>query len=316
MLPSFDIVIKNFELAMNNAAPLSSPLPEVEQPPAKKAKTAVAHLLKTVGKDLVKEDEATEFVGLLDNQQLNMLFAKIIERKQKESNDKDVVSYQHVRNRRMINYLKIPSSRVDAVESFTKKSTWINRAVEISCATTGNKEKDKTNEHASAKRIIKQCFKVYPEASKGAIEDCKKGREELKILPKDRKMDGLKIATMFKAAQITSLQKRRYLLRHLRHHFGKHAFDIEQNIQKFWDGHSEPHPDIAVWNATVDGVACRGPRKSKEEIAKEAELKLQRKMERQRQKEDGWNVVMTGETSGQPPSTSHPPTASYQPTAS
>mmetsp|Transcript_22383 Transcript_22383/g.33920 ORF Transcript_22383/g.33920 Transcript_22383/m.33920 type:complete len:309 (+) Transcript_22383:17-943(+) len=308
---------------MNNAAPLSSPLPEVEQPPEKKAKAAVAHLLKTVGKDLAKEDEATEFVGLLDNQQLNMLFAKMIERKQKESNDKDVVSYQHVRNRRRINYLKIPSSRVDAVDSFNKNSTWINRAVEISCATTGNKEKDKTNEHASAKRVIKQCFKVYPEASKAAIEECKKGREELKILPKDRKMDGLKIATMFKAAQITSIQKRRYLLRHLRHHFGKHAFDIEQNIQKFWDGHSEPHPDIAVWNATVDGVACRGPRKSKEEIAKEAELKLQRKMERQRQKEDGWNVMMMGETSGQPQSTasypptaSHPPTASYPPTGS
>eukprot|EP00984_Skeletonema_dohrnii_P013340 scaffold5503_cov112-Skeletonema_dohrnii-CCMP3373.AAC.2 len=291
---------------MNNAAPLSSPLPEVEQPPEKKAKTAVAHFLKTVGKDLAKEDEATEFVGLLDNQQLNMLFAKMIERKQKESNDKDVVSYQHVRNRRRINYLKILEQ------------------IEISCATTGNKEKDKTNEHASAKRVIKQCFKVYPEASKAAIEECKKGREELKILPKDRKMDGLKIATMFKAAQITSIQKRRYLLRHLRHHFGKHAFDIEQNIQKFWDGHSEPHPDIAephpdiaVWNATVDGVACRGPRKSKEEIAKEAELKLQRKMERQRQKEDGWNVMMMGETSGQPQSTaSYPPTASYTPTAS
>ena len=271
---------------MNSEAQPPSPLPAVEQPPAKKPKTAMSHfyhLLQTVGKGLSKDGEATEFVNCLNDQQMDMLLAKIIERKQKESNDKDVVTFRNIKNSKQTQYLKIQSSRAENTESFNKH-VWISRAVEISCTSTGNKDKDKTNLHESAKRITKKLMKMYPEAGKEAIEELKIWP---KIWPKERRMSALKIAAMFKAAQIISVQKRRYLLRHLRHHFGKKAFDSEKDVQKFWDGHSEPNPEVAPWIAEVDKDACTGPRKSEEEKAEEERRKLERKMERQRQRADG-----------------------------
>jgi len=261
---------------MNSAVQKPSTLPVAsEQPPEKKAKTDMSHLLQTVGGDLVKADVATEFVDLLSDQQMNMILAKIIDRKQRESNDKDVVSYKNVKNNKMMRYLKIPYCKVESAEAFASNSRWVDRAVEISC-TTGDKAKDKkSNQHASAKRMTKKLMRKYPEAAKEAIE-------EVKILTEEKKMTALKMASMFKAAQITSFIKRRLLLRHLRHHFGKHAFDTEKNVQKI-DGHSDPHPEMAAWIAKVDEDSCRGPRKSEEEKAIEEE----RKLERKRQRADG-----------------------------
>ncbi len=261
---------------MNSAAQKPSTLPVAsEQPPEKKAKTAMSHLLQTVGGDLVKADVATEFVDLLSDQQMNMILAKMIDRKQRESNDKDVVSYKNVKNNKMMRYLKIPYCKVESAEAFASNSRWVDRAVEISC-TTGDKAKDKkNNQHASAKRMTKKLMRKYPEAAKEAIE-------EVKILTEEKKMTALKMASMFKAAQITSFVKRRLLLRHLRHHFGKHAFDTEKNVQKI-DGHSDPHPEMTAWIAKVDEDSCRGPRKSEEEKAIEEE----RKLERKRQSADG-----------------------------
>ena len=253
-----------------------------EQPPEKKAKTAMSHLLQTVGGDLVKADAATEFVGLLNDKQMTMLLAKIIERKQKESNDKDVVSFRNAKNYAMMQYLKIPSCGGEREASFVKTSNWINRAVEISCTTSDNQEKDKTD-HTSAKRITKALMKKYPEAAKEAIKEVKK-------MPQENKMSGLKIAAMFKSAEITSIKKRRYVLRHLRHHFGSHAFDAGHYVQKIWDGHSDPQPEMITWIAKVNEDACSGPRKSDEEKEEERileeERKLERKMEIQRQRED------------------------------
>mmetsp|Transcript_22106 Transcript_22106/g.34717 ORF Transcript_22106/g.34717 Transcript_22106/m.34717 type:complete len:281 (+) Transcript_22106:101-943(+) len=262
---------------MNSAVQKPSTLPVAsEQPPEKKAKTDMSHLLQTVGGDLVKADVATEFVDLLSDQQMNMILAKIIDRKQRESNDKDVVSYKNVKNNKMMRYLKIPYCKVESAEAFASNSRWVDRAVEISC-TTGDKAKDKkSNQHASAKRMTKKLMRKYPEAAKDAVKEVKK-------MPQENKMSGLKIASMFKAAQITSIQKRRYLLRHLRHHFGSHAFDAGHYVQKIWDGHSDPHPEMAAWIAKVDEDSCRGPRKSEEEKAIEEE----RKLERKRQRADG-----------------------------
>ncbi len=265
---------------MNNddEAQPPSKLPVAEQPPEKKAKTAMSHFLITaVSGDLLKGDVAAEFVDRLNDQQMNMILAKIVERKQRESNDKDVLLSKNVKNGKIMTYLKIPSARAEAEASFVKYSNWIHRAVEISCTTTGNQEKDKDNKHASAKRITKILMRKYPEAAKEAVKEVKK-------MPQENKMSGLKIASMFKAAQITSIQKRRYLLRHLRHHFGRQAFDAELNIQKIWDGHSDPHPEMAAWIAKVNEDACFGPRKSEEEKAIEEERKLERKMEKQQQK--------------------------------
>lgn len=263
-------------VAMNNTAQQTSTPPVAVQPPEKKAKTAMSHLLQTIGGDFLKADVATEFVDLLSDKQMNMILAKIIDRKQKESNDKDVISYQNVKNNKMMRYLKIPYCKVEGAESFATHSRWVDRAVEIS-VTTGNKDKDKNIQYASAilisaKRMTKKLMRKYPEAAKEAIV-------ETNMLPEDKKMSALKIASMFKAAQITSIQKRRLLLRHLRHHFGKHAFDTERNIRKI-DDRLDPDPEMAAWIAKVNEDACTGPRKSEEE--KEA-IEEERKIQRQSQ---------------------------------
>lgn len=294
---------------MNNAAQQTSTPPVAGQPPEKKVKTAMSHLLQIIGEDLVKGygAVATEFVDLLSDQQMNMILAKIIDRKQKESNDKDVIIYKNVKNCRMMRYLKVPYCKMEGAEAFTSRnnSRWVDRAVEIS-VTTGNKDKDKfINQHAalhaSAKRMTKKLMKKYPEAAKEAIV-------ELNMVPQDKKMSALKMACMFNAAQVTTFPKRRLLLRHLRHHFGKHAFDTERNINKIWDGHSDPHPEMETWTAKVNEDACTGPRKTEEEKAIAEERKLERKMEKERQMADGMlhshieitgrNDVVTDETIG------------------
>lgn len=270
---------------MNNAAQQTS-TPVAAQPPEKKAKTSMSHLLQSINEGYLKGAVATEIVDLLNEQQMNMILAKIIDRKQKESNDKDVITYTNIGNRKMIKYLKIPYCKMEGVETFLsrKNNYWVDRAVEIS-VTTGNKDKDRFINlpaalHASAKRMTKKLMKEYPDATKEAIV-------ELNMVPEDKKMSALKIASMFKAAQVDSFSKRRLLLRHLRHHFGKHAFDTESNITKIWDGHSDPHPEMVTWTAKVNGDATRGPRKSEEAKAIEEERKLERQMEIQRQRADG-----------------------------
>eukprot|EP00574_Skeletonema_japonicum_P014349 CAMPEP_0201734164 /NCGR_PEP_ID=MMETSP0593-20130828/33461_1 /ASSEMBLY_ACC=CAM_ASM_000672 /TAXON_ID=267983 /ORGANISM="Skeletonema japonicum, Strain CCMP2506" /LENGTH=70 /DNA_ID=CAMNT_0048227443 /DNA_START=149 /DNA_END=358 /DNA_ORIENTATION=- len=70
---------------MNNddEAQPPSKLPVAEQSPEKKAKTAMSHFLITaVSGDLLKGDVAAEFVDRLNDQQMNMILAKIIDRKQ------------------------------------------------------------------------------------------------------------------------------------------------------------------------------------------------------------------------------------------
>lgn len=266
---------------MNNSES-TLPAVAVEQPPEKKAKTDESqfyHLLRSAGKDLTKHGDATEFVGCLNDKQMDMLLAKIIERKQKETNDKDVVVFQNPKNKTKMQYLQIRSSRVENTESF-EKSKWLKRAVEISCTSTRDKAQDKANQHESAKRITKKLMKMYPASAKEAIE-------ELKVWPKERKMSALKMAAMFKAAQINTVSKRRFLLRHLRHHFGKKSFDREINVQKLWDGHSEPNPEIAPWIAQVDKDSCTGPRKSEEEKAEEEQQKKEQKRKKQLQWENG-----------------------------
>ena len=66
------------------------------------------------------------------------------------------------------------------------------------------------------------------------------------------KMGAVKLAAMFKAGNISTYNQRRALLRHLRHHFGKFAFDAEHKVQMLCEGHSEVTSGFVMY-AKVEG---------------------------------------------------------------
>jgi hypothetical protein len=129
-----------------------------KQPPEKKAKTADAAAATTLP-PLKNIQEAADFVEKLNGQQLNMLFAAIIDRQQKETGAvNEVLSYQNVKNSRKMQYLRVPTNKTE--ESFMKNSAWINRAIEINGGGKDEESKNKT-----VKLILKKIKKTYRQNS-------------------------------------------------------------------------------------------------------------------------------------------------------
>mmetsp|Transcript_22842 Transcript_22842/g.32645 ORF Transcript_22842/g.32645 Transcript_22842/m.32645 type:complete len:96 (-) Transcript_22842:16-303(-) len=80
---------------------------DCNEPPAKKAKpTTFAHSLKCGEDGTIGEDEASQFLSNLEPKVFNTLFAQMMKKKHEESNDSHAFSYQHVKNRKKIQYVR------------------------------------------------------------------------------------------------------------------------------------------------------------------------------------------------------------------
>jgi hypothetical protein len=137
-------------------------------------------------------------------------------------------------------YVRIPTNTSD--ESFRKSSAWVDRAIEMNSG-----RKDKASRTTSAKRISRKLIATYREAFEEAMAE--------KNMQPPEKMDAVKLAAMFKASNISTRNQRRALLRHLRHHFGKFAFDAEHKVQMLCEGHSE------VTSGFIMSNVCKGQRR-------------------------------------------------------
>ena len=104
--------------------------------------------------------------------------------------------------------------------------------------------KDEGSKTTSAKRISKKLMASYREAFEEAMAE--------KNMQPPEKMGAVKLAAMFKAGNISTYNQRRALLRHLRHHFGKFAFDAEHKVQMLCEGHSEVTSGFVMY-AKVEG---------------------------------------------------------------
>ena len=77
--------------------------------------------------------------------------------------------------------------------------------------------------------IVERGLQSIEERHEEAVEAA---MEEMNVMPQ-QKMDAVKMVAMFKAANIKSKSKRRALLRHLRHHVGKHSFAVNLAMPSF-----------------------------------------------------------------------------------
>lgn len=221
--------------------------------------------LGLVGGIDVGEAEIADFVSNLPPKQFEVMFAHMINRAQNESGDKDMITSKNTGNNKSQKYVRVPTNTTE--QSFQQHSGWVEKALE---ANGGGK--DPTAKITSAKRIAKKLIK------KLRTEEGDQVLEELGILPQEHlKMGAVKIAAMFKAAGVRSRHRRRALLKHLRHFFGKHVFDSETKVQMLCDGHTKVESDV-VWYERVKGEIKEQVYYSQKNIADELAAQLAREL--------------------------------------
>ena len=82
--------------------------------------------------------------------------------------------------------------------------------------------------------------------------------DEMKMMPQEQ-MNAVKMVAMFKAANIQSKSKRRALLRHLRHHFGKHALATELTVKSLSEGYTKVEAKHIMYEKVPGEKKVRNP---------------------------------------------------------
>ena len=196
--------------------------------PSKKARITIPstpqHTINAVSSEKREFDLVEKAIGkdvaLIGDEQLDRLIMQAVALKQKRSGDNVVLNYKDFRNGKMKSFVQVPTNTTDA--SFMKQSTWIDKSFELN-----GRNDTKFN---SAKRTAKHIRRHYALAFQEAL------KEQGIMTPE--KMNAVRVAAMFKAGNISSRSSRRQIMRHLRHHFGKHSFEPEYKVQMLCDGHT------------------------------------------------------------------------------
>ena len=205
---------------------------------------ALAYALGKLEGDIVDEPPEEE---------MDLLLGQMIALKQMKSGDNLAFKYKHG-NGKVRHFVHVPVN--ESSTSFQKYRAWIDVAMEINGA--GSKLR-------SAGRIAKHIGRRYASAFKEAMKELH--------FSVAKKMSAVRISAMFKAGNVHARTNRRQILRHLRHHFGKHSFESEKQVQMLSEGHTKVMTG-SVEYSYEDGAAPETIDFAQKNIAEEAAAQI------------------------------------------
>ena len=203
-------------------------------------------------------EEATALLQSLSLEERDILLTEVVVGN--TSKKDSLLQFRNVRNRTVESYVRVPANKTD--QSFERSAAWLDTAIKANAGEGVSKFK-------SAKRTMKYLGKKFKDASREALKEMK--------LMSPGQMNEIQMGAMWTAGDVSSKNARRNILKHLRHHFGKHSFAPEYKVQMLCEGHTKVTTGFIDLPKTKEGARVR-IHYSQKNIADELAAQLERQL--------------------------------------
>ena len=171
---------------------------------------AVAELHKALKENMDHDDIV---------RRIDTVYANITQLKQ----DGPVINYKDKMHKN-VSLIRVPVATTDA--SYYRSNDWVASAVQIN---------GKGDTDSSSRRIMRQLIKNNPNSAHAALEKEAHAALEKEGMKVMKQMNETKLAAMFKDGNLNDTQQRK-VLKHLRDHLGKKAFESIAKVKMFGEG--------------------------------------------------------------------------------